>query len=116
MSQLGLLLNLNLKMRSTSLAVLASIILLAQTVEAGWFFNDVRPKSFPKGRTLDILVGHLHSPQSMHKYEFYSLPYCGGSSGKNHYKHDEEIEVKEAPEGVSMFDDDLHDSFFQVSY
>ena len=103
-------------MRNIKLAVIASIVLLVQTATAGWFFNDVRPRSYPKGRTLDISVGHLISPQSVHKYPFYSLPYCGSSNFEHHYRADEEIEAKEAPEGVSMFDDVLHESFFQVSY
>ena len=68
-------------MRSSSATVLAMLVNLAF---AGWFFQDLRPKDYPKGRPLDIHVGYLTSPKSVQKYPFYTLNYCP-SSGEHKY-------------------------------
>ena len=92
-------------MQKSGLAAISSAILLIQIVKAGWFFSDIRPKDYPLGRQLDVLVGHLHSPISVTKYPFYSLPWCTSTNIYHHYSEDEEIEVKDATDGVNMFDD-----------
>ena len=90
--------------------------ILTSVASAGFIFSDIRPRDFPTGRTLDIHVGQLISPRIFLKQPFYNLNYCD-SNGVHHYS-DEDIQGQEnieTIEGVTMFDENLHESFFTVS-
>ena len=89
--------------RNLALAGVASLILIQQ-VFASMFFSDIRPKDYPKGRSLDIHVGHLISPMTTQKYPFYFLNWCN-SNGMHKYTEGQINDPIESIEGVNYFDD-----------
>ena len=54
----------------------SSAALLATTTEAGFIFQDVRPRSFKKERKIDIMTGNLYSPYTLTVHDMYYLNYC----------------------------------------
>lgn len=91
----------------------AALAATAQIASAS-IFADLKPKAYRKERELDIHVGNLISKKSMISNEFYTLNYCD-SLGEHHYQTDEIAEAAEAKEyihGVTMYETELHESFF----
>ncbi len=101
-------------MKSLILAAVTTSCLLLDQAFAGIFFNDIRPRDYKQNRVLDIHVGKLISPIKMsNAVDFYHLNYCL-STGTHHYDPNaESIDVASPVEGVTMYDQDLHESFFQ---
>ena len=94
----------------------ATLAATAQIASAS-IFADLKPKAYKKEKTLDIHVGNLISKKSFISNEFYTLNYCD-SSGTHTYQSDEVAEASEAQEyihGVTMYETELHESFFLVS-
>ena len=71
------------------LQLTALVILSIQTTQAGFVFNDIRPRSYAPSRTLDIHVGNLISPQSTIAHDFYYVNYCPSRS-IHHYSDTKE--------------------------
>ena len=69
----------------TKLAAAASA--LSGVAQAGFFFNDIRPKSYKEGKTLDIHVSNLFSPQTLTTHDMYHLNYCQ-STASHEYSDD----------------------------
>ena len=90
--------------------------MLLSTVLGGIVFKDIRPKSYPLKRLLEIHVGKLISPITMVSHEFYWLNYCV-SNQIEHYDDEmaKEMTPSEYIEGVTMYDQEIHPSFFTVS-
>ena len=104
-------------MKSLTCVVASSTALLATVAEAGFIFQDIRPKSYKKERKLDIMTGNLYSPYTLTVHNMYYLNYCNSVKENNTY-HDNNVEdgdVDDFEQGVTMWDTNLHESFFQVS-
>lgn len=104
-------------MKSLTCVVASSTALLATVAEAGILFQDIRPKSYKKERKLDIMTGNLYSPYTLTVHNMYYLNYCNSVKENNTY-HDNNVEdedVDDFEKGVTMWDTDLQESFFQVS-
>ena len=104
-------------MRTLTSVVANSAALLATVAEAGILFQDIRPKSYKKERKLDIMTGQLYSPYTLTVHNMYYLNYCE-SVKENFSYHDNNVEdedIDDFEKGVTMWDTDLHESFFQVS-
>ena len=104
-------------MKSLTCVVASSTALLATVAEAGILFQDIRPKSYKKERKLDIMTGNLYSPYTLTVHNMYYLNYCNSVKENNTY-HDNNVEdedVDDFEQGVTMWDTNLHESFFQVS-
>ena len=72
------------KSEAKSLLVL-SLIACITRVQAGLFFNDIRPKSYEEGKPINVYVGRLISQRTTAQHNFYWLNYCTSESGKNGY-------------------------------
>jgi len=81
---------------------------------AGWAFNDIRPRDYRQEVNLDVHVGHLLSPSSIAKMPFYLLNYCE-STGQHRFTDGSADASDDHLMGSNMFDDEIHESFFQVS-
>ena len=104
-------------MKSLTCVVASSTALLATVAEAGILFQDIRPKSYKKERKLDIMTGNLYSPYTLTVHNMYYLNYCDSVKENNTY-HDNNVEdeaLDDFEQGVTMWDTNLHESFFQVS-
>ena len=104
-------------MKSLTCVVASSAALLATVAEAGLIFQDIRPRSYKKERKLDIMAGNLYSPYTLTVHDMYYLNYCD-SVKENYTYHDDNVDkedVDDFEQGVTMWDTNLHESFFQVS-
>ena len=104
-------------MRAITYIAASSAALLSTVAEAGILFSDIRPRSYRKERKLDIHVGYLYSPYTIITHDMYYLNYCESNKGDYSY-HDlnvEEDETEDFEKGVTMWDTNLHESFFLVS-
>ena len=92
-------------------------MLLSAIAEAGFLFQDIRPKSYKKERKLDIHTGNLFSPYTLTTHDMYYLNYCESTNAKYNYDDDnvENEDTEDFEQGVTMWDTNLHESFFQVS-
>ncbi len=69
-------------MKQITLVVAVQLILgLSQ---AGFFFNDVKPKTYKKATPIRVDVGHIVYKKQMWKKEFYSLNFCSAGDEKKH--------------------------------
>ena len=97
-------------------SAITQIAALGAVTQAGSFFSDIRPRSYKKGRNIDIHRGNLYSPDTLTTHDMYFLNYC--DSVKKHVYDDDTAELDESPDyekGVTMWDTDLKESFFTVS-
>lgn len=99
-------------MRGAALALLATNV-----AQAGILFSDIRPRSYKRERDLDIHVGNLFSPYTLTTHDMYYLNYCESVNLEHSYadQNVEDDETEDFEQGVTMWDTDLHESFFQVS-
>ena len=70
-------------------AIIAHFFLIGATMGNGLIFDDIRPASYPKQRSLDIHVGRLTSAISLKTHDFYFLNYCM-STGQHHYAYSDD--------------------------
>ena len=90
---------------------------LSAIAQAGLIFSDIRPRSYKIDRTLDIMVGNLYSSRSIVTHDLYWLNYCSSSKEKHSYTDEKALEddTPDITAGTTMWDNDLHESFFSVS-
>ena len=94
-----------------------AIISLVGVSMGSFIFDDIRPASYPKQRTLDIHVGRLTSGIALKTHDFYFLNYCM-STGTHHYAYSDDGAIQDnfnsqsSIRGVSMYDTSLHETFF----
>lgn len=49
-----------------------------------FYLPGIAPRSFEEGAKLDVMANKLVSPKNKLPYDFYSLPFCGSESKKDH--------------------------------
>lgn len=65
-----------------ALPILLLGVLLAPC--AAFYLPGIAPISYEDGTTLDVMANKLTSPKNKLPYDYYSLPFCGSESKKDH--------------------------------
>lgn len=68
---------------STRVVLSLEILLLFSSVSA-FYLPGIAPRSYEEGRKLEVMANKLVSPKNKLPYDYYSLPFCGAESKKDH--------------------------------
>ena len=86
-----------------------SLPMLIHVAQAGIFFESIRPRPFKIADDIDIHVGDAMSQKSLKVTDYLDLPYCEHPERG----HEDELDDDSWTKGVTLFDTDLHESFFK---
>lgn len=57
---------------------------LISSIASAFYLPGIAPRSYEEGAKLDVMANKLVSPKNKLPYDFYSLPFCGSESKKDH--------------------------------
>lgn len=70
--------------RSVCLIQTAVFCLLLISMSEAFYLPGIAPRSYDEGSSLEVMANKLVSPKNKLPYDYYSLPFCGAESKKDH--------------------------------